>query len=488
MFSIQDGRKSFYQWDKERKLIVNDESITEVHFCNRTDTCSLIVETYTEDGVTLANVPNLLLTTAWKIHVYGYDTNHTKYEKCFDVISRTKPADYIYTETEIKNYDDLAERIKALEEKEVEPAIKNIVDGLGECSIRMKDAQEITERHGVALGYGCYSGKASFSAGYDNTSLGYGGAVFGTRNTGDGWGVLVTGQDNNVNGAVNAVFGSGNTVEKTTNFVTGASNRVNGDNNNVIGITNEASGNGNILAGKNVKAYTNNNIMLGNGVNGGTIGDGGVIGIGNTIYAQQDKVVAIGNGLVTGKAGQTVLGQWNNPHGTDKLIIGIGAEGARKNGIVIDKDNNTKFAGSVIDGNGNSFETVLKAIKQPSIQWQTLAIPNKYKELSSVEAQWQESVYDRGDGTFGVYQYFDFPYFLTFNGKAKNYYPLIMLEQINGINQRDIKKYMLDFQCEINHIEYDTTSNISNITFYITDYSNELCKYDLKINIGVYTE
>ena len=32
MFKIQDGRKSFTQWDLNRKIIVEDDSITQVHF------------------------------------------------------------------------------------------------------------------------------------------------------------------------------------------------------------------------------------------------------------------------------------------------------------------------------------------------------------------------------------------------------------------------------------------------------------------------
>ena len=34
MFKIQDGRKSFTQWDLNRKIIVEDDSITQVHFTN----------------------------------------------------------------------------------------------------------------------------------------------------------------------------------------------------------------------------------------------------------------------------------------------------------------------------------------------------------------------------------------------------------------------------------------------------------------------
>ena len=116
MFSIYDGRDSFYQWDINRKLIVEDSSIKEVHFCNKTDDCSLVVETYEEDGKTLANVPNILLQSSWKIRVFGYTGDFTKYEKCFKVNARSKPADYIYTETELKNYEDFENRLEALEQ------------------------------------------------------------------------------------------------------------------------------------------------------------------------------------------------------------------------------------------------------------------------------------------------------------------------------------------------------------------------------------
>ena len=119
MFKIYDGREYFYQWDLDRKLVVEDPEITEVHFCNRTDNCSLVCETYVEDGVTLANVPNILLQTDWRIHVYAYDGAHTKHDECYDVKSRTKPADYVYTETEVKTWEELEARIKALEESGV---------------------------------------------------------------------------------------------------------------------------------------------------------------------------------------------------------------------------------------------------------------------------------------------------------------------------------------------------------------------------------
>lgn len=107
MFSIYDGRESFYQWDLNRKLIVRDKSIKQVHFCNKTDDCSLVVNTYQDGEVTLADVPNILLTQDWRINVYGYDDLYTKYSACFKVKSRTKPADYVYTESEVMRWQDL---------------------------------------------------------------------------------------------------------------------------------------------------------------------------------------------------------------------------------------------------------------------------------------------------------------------------------------------------------------------------------------------
>lgn len=127
MFKIYDGREQFYQWDVDRKLIVEDAAVTQVHFCNRTDDCSLVCETYLEDGATVVNVPNILLQSDWRIRAYAYDGKHTLHEKCFDVVARTKPADYVYTETEILNFEAILSMIEDIDENmaaEVERYLK----------------------------------------------------------------------------------------------------------------------------------------------------------------------------------------------------------------------------------------------------------------------------------------------------------------------------------------------------------------------------
>lgn len=107
MFKILDGRKYFYQWDINRKLIVNDETIKEVHFCNRQNECSLVCEVYTENDLNVVDVPNIILQKNNYINVYAYDGESTRHSKTFLLKPRSKPEDYVYTETEIKNYETL---------------------------------------------------------------------------------------------------------------------------------------------------------------------------------------------------------------------------------------------------------------------------------------------------------------------------------------------------------------------------------------------
>ena len=120
LFKIKDGRPAFWQWDQGRQLLVGDEICTEVHFCNGTSDGSLKREIYELDGERVVNVPDVILQTARSFSVYGYVKDESGgYTKCavrFSVHPQTKPADYIYTEDEVKTWDDLDERIQALEQ------------------------------------------------------------------------------------------------------------------------------------------------------------------------------------------------------------------------------------------------------------------------------------------------------------------------------------------------------------------------------------
>lgn len=125
VFKIVDGRSCFYQWDIDRQIEVSDSSIKEVHFCNRTDVCSLVVDVV--DGI--ANVPNKVLQSGFNVRVFGYDGKATMHEATFEVKARTKPTDYVYTEVEIKRYSDLEHRIDEIEKNGIsEETINNAVN------------------------------------------------------------------------------------------------------------------------------------------------------------------------------------------------------------------------------------------------------------------------------------------------------------------------------------------------------------------------
>lgn len=114
MFKIFDGRSKFYQWDQDRMLIVNDPTITEVHFanclCPSARKC-VVYDYWIDDEkfFRVADVPNDLLTEYMDIRVWGYDSGMTKYEQEFQVEKRTKPADYVYTQEEVKTWEQIYE-------------------------------------------------------------------------------------------------------------------------------------------------------------------------------------------------------------------------------------------------------------------------------------------------------------------------------------------------------------------------------------------
>ena len=112
MIYIQNGREKFYQWDLNQHLVVVNENITQLHFTNALTAEALITEVV--DGV--AAVPNILLQSDWDISVYGTCGECVREIAKFKIEPRVKPSDYAYTETEVKNYKALEDRVAALEE------------------------------------------------------------------------------------------------------------------------------------------------------------------------------------------------------------------------------------------------------------------------------------------------------------------------------------------------------------------------------------
>lgn len=134
-----------YQWDLNKKInIIPPEGIEpdEVHFAHLRDKEALVAKARTKDGQLVADVPNILLQSNQPIKVWLVSNDQTVHGDILVVIAKAKPADYVYTETEILRYETLEKRIENLQEdvsklsrdiadlKENAPTVEDVLNAL----------------------------------------------------------------------------------------------------------------------------------------------------------------------------------------------------------------------------------------------------------------------------------------------------------------------------------------------------------------------
>lgn len=161
LFRIADGRTWFYQWDLSQKIYVNDPDINEVHFCNGTSDCSLVVKVH--EG--LAEVPNILLQMARNIKVYAVNVDHTCGVRIFEVRARSKPADYVYTETEIKRYEDLEKQIEEVRRSIPSVPVKSVNGKTGEVKLNAADVGALPSDTQIPAPYSLPTASADIKGG-----------------------------------------------------------------------------------------------------------------------------------------------------------------------------------------------------------------------------------------------------------------------------------------------------------------------------------
>lgn len=132
MFAIANDRKSLWQWDLNQQLTI-DGDCTEVHYLDRGTPSTLTVEV--KDGK--ADIPNILLQKAGRLVVYAYiidaQDHHTKVCETFGIAPRPKPAEYVYTETEVKTWSNLQSQIGDLADLATEEK-NNLVAAINEAA------------------------------------------------------------------------------------------------------------------------------------------------------------------------------------------------------------------------------------------------------------------------------------------------------------------------------------------------------------------
>ena len=133
IFKIYDGRTNFWQWDTKQKLIVLDDSITEVRFSNRNMEHSKRRPVYTDnDGVRICNVPDILLQLPKNLIAYAcvkeeHGTCRTVKAVKFAVCRQPIPTDYICEQDAV--IEDILVRVELLEKllKDVEAGSKELI-------------------------------------------------------------------------------------------------------------------------------------------------------------------------------------------------------------------------------------------------------------------------------------------------------------------------------------------------------------------------
>lgn len=96
--TLDDGRTELWQWDTGRKIVVDDKSVSEVHYSKYSSTQAITREVINGK----AEIPDYLLQDTHDVTVYAYsgsiENGQTVAEKTFSVAKKPKPANYVETE------------------------------------------------------------------------------------------------------------------------------------------------------------------------------------------------------------------------------------------------------------------------------------------------------------------------------------------------------------------------------------------------------
>lgn len=136
--TLDDGRTELWQWDTGRKIVVDDKSVSEVHYSKYSSTQAITIEVI--DGK--AEIPNFLLQDTHAVTVYAYsgsiENGYTMAEKTFNVAKKPKPSNYVETEEDKAILAKLKAEIGDLSELQTE-AKNNLVAAINEVSEEIAD-------------------------------------------------------------------------------------------------------------------------------------------------------------------------------------------------------------------------------------------------------------------------------------------------------------------------------------------------------------
>lgn len=136
--TLDDGRTELWQWDTGRKIVVDDKSVSEVHFSKYSSNQAITREVVNGK----AEIPNFLLQDTHAVTAYAYsgsiENGYTMAEKTFNVVKKPKPANYVETEEDKAILSKIKEEIGDLSELQTE-AKNNLVSAINEVNDKVSD-------------------------------------------------------------------------------------------------------------------------------------------------------------------------------------------------------------------------------------------------------------------------------------------------------------------------------------------------------------
>ena len=117
-FKIKNERTKFYQWDRNQKIIVENDGITELHFTVSGHDKAYCMPVYEEDGMRVCDIPNVILETHGNLTVYAWIDEYTRTHYVYRIIERKMPSDFVPS-SDIEKWSELEGRIVDLEKNGV---------------------------------------------------------------------------------------------------------------------------------------------------------------------------------------------------------------------------------------------------------------------------------------------------------------------------------------------------------------------------------
>lgn len=146
-FRLSNGKKTFFQWDVNQKIILENPICTQVHFENKDISDKAYVKEVYKDneGRSVVDIPDIFLQYTPGFLFYGYVISEDGKERFTEergdvsVIRRAKPSDYVFTPEDQKTLEEVFDdAVKYVPEKKTDEEKANARENIGAESVKNK--------------------------------------------------------------------------------------------------------------------------------------------------------------------------------------------------------------------------------------------------------------------------------------------------------------------------------------------------------------